>query len=151
MNASAPAGAKSGMQAGSEKRRPFLRVAAAAVACVVLLGTTGCATSNKPPAPSLTDVVQMSADGLDDEQIIMRLHESNAVYPLSASKILDLDRQGVSTPVLDYMQEAYVASERRRERLIYGDPYWRGHYWGYPCFGCPYPYYGITPFYIYAY
>jgi hypothetical protein len=79
------------------------------------------------------------------------LHESNAVYPLSASQIIDLDSKGVSLQVLDYLQQAYVMNERRRERLIYGDPYWRGHYWGYPCFGCPYPYYGIAPIYIYAY
>lgn len=124
---------------------------ACAVAVLALNAATGCATANKPSAPSLAEVVQMSEDGLADDQIIMRLNESNAVYPLSASRILELDRQGVSTPVLDYMQQAYIASERRRERLIYGDPYWRGHYWGYPCFGCPYPYYGVAPFYIYGY
>ncbi|HUU74124.1 MAG TPA: hypothetical protein VMW70_15965 [Burkholderiales bacterium] len=93
----------------------------------------------------------MSEDGLANDQIIILLRESNAVYPLSASQILDLNGKGVSTEVLDYMQQAYVISERRRERLIYGDPYWRGHYWGYPCFGCPYPYYGIAPFYTYSY
>jgi len=128
-----------------------LPIVAAVIAWAVLTGATGCATSSKPRAPSLAEVVQMSEDGLADDQIIKRLHESNAVYPLSAAKILELDRQGVPTPVLDYMQQAYVASERRRERLTYGDPYWRGHYWGYPCFGCPYPYHGIAPFYIYAY
>ncbi len=134
----------------SGTHRP-LRILASVVAWAVVTGATGCANLNKPPPPSLAEVVQMSDDGLSDDEIITRLHESDAVYPLSAAKILDLDRQGVSTPVLDYMQQAYVASERRRERLTYGDPYWRGHYWGYPCFGCPYPYYGIAPFYIYAY
>jgi len=128
-----------------------LRFLAAGLAWVALIGVTGCATVNKVPAPSLADIVQMSEDGLADDEIIMRLRESNAVYPLSASKILDLDRQGVATPVLDYMQQAYIANERRLERLAYGEPYWRGHYWGYPCFDCPYPDHGIAPFYIYAY
>ena len=127
------------------------RVFGAVLLCATLLGPTGCATTSRPAAPSLADVVQMSEDGLADDQIIILLRESNAVYPLSASQILDLNGKGVSTEVLDYMQQAYVISERRRERLIYGDPYWRGHYWGYPCFGCPYPYYGIAPFYTYSY
>jgi hypothetical protein len=150
MSASAASGNRQDGMARHRTRRP-LGLVAGVVACAALAGATGCATSSKVPAPSLAEVVQMSNDGLADDQIIMRLHESKAVYPLSASGILDLDRQGVSTPVLDYMQQAYVDSERRRERLTYGDPYWRGHYWGYPCFGCPYPYYGIAPFYIYAY
>lgn len=133
---------------GADRRLWFL---ATGLAWVVLIGITGCATTNMPPAPSLADIVRMSEDGLADDEIIKRLRESNAVYPLSASKILDLDRQGVATPVLDYMQQAYIAKERRLERLTYGEPYWRGHYWGYPCFDCPYPDYGVAPFYIYAY
>lgn len=126
-------------------------IVAFAIALLALSGATGCATMNKPAAPSLAEVVQMSQDGVAADQIIKRLDESRAVYPLSASAILELDRKGVPTAVLDYMQQAYVASERRRERLMYGDPYWRGYYWGYPCFGCPYPYHGVAPFYIYGY
>lgn len=124
---------------------------AATLLCATLLVTTGCATTGKPAAPTLAEVIQMSENGVADDQIITRLRDSNAVYPLSASQILDLSSKGVSAQVLDYMQQAYLVSERRRERLMYGNPYWPGHYWGYPCLGCPYPYFGQMPFYIYVY
>ena len=55
-------------------------VFAVGVAMVVM---AGCA-SHRPPAPSLDDVVQMSSEGVADDQIILQMEESWAVYQLSA-------------------------------------------------------------------
>ena len=85
----------------------------------------------------------MSETGMGDEAIIARLNESNAVYPLSASQIIDLNRNGVSEEVLNYMQRAYVEHERRRERYMDGDPFW-----GYPCAGCRYGQWRAPPYHF---
>lgn len=106
----------------------------------------GCATSGRPPPPTLDELVQLSADGLPEDEIIAQLRKSRAVYPLTATEILALSEKGVPASVLDYMQQTYIANERRRERMMYGDPFW-----AYPCIGCPYPYYRTTPFFIYHY
>ena len=117
------------------------RIFAVLAACAVLAGA-GCA-SNRPPAPSLDEIVQMSSDGIADDQIISQMQESGAVYRLSASRIVELRQKGVSTDVLDYMQEVYIRQVRREERLMYGDPFW-----GYPCVGCRYPYWRVPPYYF---
>jgi len=119
------------------------RALAIVVAFAVLAVLPGCAGTQRRPAPSLDEIVQMSADGISDEEIILQLNESGAVYQLSASKIVELSSQGVSKPVLDAMQQAYIDYVRRRERLMYGDPFW-----GYPCVGCRYPYWRVPPYYF---
>lgn len=120
---------------------PVSRVAAVMGACVALVTAAGCA--NRPPAPTLDEVVQMSSEGVADDQIISQLEESRAIYQLSASGIVELEQKGVSTAVLDYMQEAYIRYVRRQERMMYGDPFW-----GYPCPGCRYPYWRVPPYYF---
>lgn len=116
------------------------------IALAMLAGIAGCASSDRRPAPSLNDVVRMSAEGESDDEIIALLIESRAVYPLTSAKIVNLHEQGVTTEVLDYMQNAYIEHERRRERWMYSDPYW-----GYPCWGCRYPFHWGPPFYGYPY
>jgi hypothetical protein len=119
----------------------------AALALAMLAVTTGCASPDRRQAPSLDDVVRMSEQGESDDEIIALLFESGAVYPLSSSKIVDLHQRGVTTEVLDHMQKAYIEHERRRERWMYSDPYWR-----FPCAGCRYHRYGWgSPFYGYPY
>ncbi|UCH47311.1 MAG: hypothetical protein JSU95_14650 [Betaproteobacteria bacterium] len=121
--------------------RNVTRVAAMMAAGVALVAASGC--TSRPPAPSLDEVVQMSSEGVADDQIISRLEESRAVYQLSASGIVDLEQRGVSTAVLDYMQESYIRYVRRQERMMYGEPFW-----GYPCPGCRYPYWRVPPYYF---
>ncbi len=114
-------------------------VFAAGVALTVM---AGCA-SNRPPAPSLDEIVQMSSENVADDQIISQMQQSRAVYQLTASDIVDLRQKGVSTSVLDYMHEAYISHVRRQERMMYGDPFW-----GYPCPGCRFPYWRVPPYYF---
>lgn len=117
-------------------------------ALAMLASIVGCASPDRRPVPSLEDVVRMSTEGKSDDEIITLLVETRAVYPLTSAKIVDLHEQGITTEVLDYMQQAYIAHERRLERLMYADPFW-----GYPCFGCryPYPYRWGPPYYVYPY
>ena len=95
-----------------------------AAGCAVLTTVSGCAGMDRRPIPTLDDIVQMSADGVSDDEIILQLKMSGAVYQLSASQIVDLSDRGVSKTVLDYMQKAYIENLR----LMYGEPFW-----GYPC------------------
>jgi hypothetical protein len=117
-------------------RRPAL-----VAASIVLAITGGCATTQQPPAPTLQEIVQMSADGRTDAEIITRLKKSGVVYPLSASAIIDLNRKGVSPAVLDFMQKTLIDSARRQGHMINGEPFY-----GYPCEGCQYPPWRVPPY-----
>lgn len=110
--------------------------------CIMLAVATGCATNGRAaPLPTLDEIVRMSVDGAADDEIITRLKKSGAVYPLSASQIIDLSGKGVSTAVLDYMQARLVDSVRRDGHLLNGEPFW-----GYPCQGCSYPSWRVQPY-----
>ncbi len=122
--------------------RKVTGVRAVLAACAVVATFAGCA-SNRPPAPTLDKIVQMSSEGVADDQIISQMEQSGAVYQLTASRIVELRERGVSTGVLDYMQQAYIRYVRRQERMMYGDPFW-----GYPCPGCRFPYWRVPPYYF---
>jgi hypothetical protein len=121
--------------------RRSLRDAALMAAGITLAIAAGCATTQRPPAPSLQEIVQMSSDGSSDDEIITRLKKSGAVYPLSASTIIGLSCKGVSTEVLDYMQKTLVENARREGHMLYGEPFY-----GYPCAECRYPSWRVPPY-----
>lgn len=108
---------------------------------IVLALVAGCATTQRPPAPTLEEIVQMSTGGSSDAEIITRLKKSGAVYPLSASAIINLNRKGVSPAVLDYMQKTLIDSARRQGHMINGEPFY-----GYPCEDCQYPSWRVPPY-----
>lgn len=83
----------------------------------------------------------MSTDGNSDAEIISRLKKSGAVYALSASAIIDLNRKGVSPAVLDYMQKRLIDSARRQGHMLYGEPFY-----GYPCEQCQYRLWRVPPY-----
>jgi hypothetical protein len=130
--------------AGSIGRR-FSRVpvgtalARAWILAVVLL--SGCASLHRPPPPSLEQVVEMGRAGTPPEEIVRRLEESRAVYPLSGSQIARLHEQGVPDAVLDYMQDAYVGHLRRQERAWQG-----GGVSAWNCYYCYYPPTIVVPY-----
>jgi hypothetical protein len=63
--------------------------------CTMLAIAAGCATTRRPPlVPPLDEIVQMSVGGATDHEIITRLKNPGAVYPLSASRIIDLSNRG---------------------------------------------------------
>ena len=118
-----------------------------AVLCVVILA--GCASMSKPlpPAPTIEEIVQMSTDKMAPEQIIQRMKDSHAVYRLSGSELGNLKIRGIADPVLDYMQETRIASERYDEYLYTRDRYMFYGWPGYGPYGAPYPYRHYGPWY----
>jgi hypothetical protein len=120
--------------------RPFLCTLLAALA----LSFAGCSTlSNRPPPPTLDELVQMSRDGVPADEIIRRLEQSHAVYRLSGSQLAKLHEQGLPEPVLDYLQQSYIDSVRWQERMYYQDRMWMGG-----CVGCYYYRPWPSPFYF---
>lgn len=70
----------------------------------------GCVTTRQPKPPPVTvpQVVEMSRQGVTPDDIIARMRASGTVYRLSAAQMVALQHQGVSTTVLDYMQQTYI-------------------------------------------
>src|SRR5256885_16616213 len=89
----------------------------------VLFG--GCAGMHTKPITT-QEVVEMAKSGVPSDAIIQKLKDSGTIYQLSASELVQLHRQGVPEPVLDYMQATYLQAIRREEAsraYLYGPPY----------------------------
>jgi hypothetical protein len=111
-----------------------------------------------PPAVatvSLDEIVADSKAGKTSDDIIAKIKNSNSRYELTSTQVLDLNKQGVPAPVLDYIQQSNelakqnaiaeemnkreqekmaAKKELRRERALnnrYYDPYWGSHFGGY--------------------
>ena len=116
-----------------------------AAAMVLLLG--GCASVQKPPV-TVPQVVEMSHEKVPPQDIIQKIRDSGTVYRLKASQLADLKQEGVSDPVINYMQETYLHSVRRNQSLedwdnwtMENDGFWYGGF-GY---GWPEPWYAPLP------
>ncbi len=149
---------------------------------ILALSLLGCATAPAPPGgraaiarlspeelarmlpkpePKLTpaELVDMSKQGTPAKDIIAKIKQTGSRYALSASQMIELHDQGVSTQVLDYIQAAREqelrdrmaeeinqreqrhAEELKREQELqrdnlYCDPWWPG----YPGYGWYYSY-----------
>lgn len=77
----------------------------------LLLALGGCASV---APPSLQKIVAMSQAGEPAAKIIATLDASDAVYPLSASELATLSRQGVADAVLDHLLDTRIEVERSR-------------------------------------
>ena len=63
-----------------------------------------CASNPRVFAPTIDEIVTMSQAKVPPETIIQRMHDSRAIYTLSASQFVQLRDRGVASNVLDYMQ-----------------------------------------------
>ena len=61
---------------------------------------------------SLNDVVRLTKEGVSTDQIIEKIRISNSVYHLTPSQVVDLNRQGLDTKVLDYISMNYELAIR---------------------------------------
>lgn len=105
---------------------------------VLLMGLmVGCASTRlaRPEPLTLDEIVEMSKAGTASDEIIKRIKESRAVYPLTASEIASLHDRGVPDAVLDYMHKVHLR-EVREEESAYA-------YHRYGWFFQPYFYYGF--------
>lgn len=86
---------------------------------VLIVVFAGCASTRmaRPEPPTLDEIVAMSKAGTASDDIIKKLKESRAYYPLTASEITKLSNQGVSDAVLDYMYQVQLREIREDEAL----------------------------------
>ena len=85
----------------------------------------GCATF-RPAAESpvtVPQIIQMSQQKVPASEIIDRMGGSGTVYRLSAAQLANLRDEGVSDPVINYMQQTYLDAVQRQQRLEDRD-YW---------------------------
>lgn len=108
---------------------------------VSMLVGAGCASARAKVQPvTVPDIVSMSQQGVAPDQIIGRIKASGTVYRLKASQLSDLQKQGVPSAVIDYMQQTYLdavardAAYQEWRHWTPFDDYWYG---GAP-FGWPY-------------
>ncbi|MBC7785923.1 MAG: hypothetical protein H7Z18_00315 [Methylophilaceae bacterium] len=121
---------------------------------------------------SLEEVVKLSQQASNADEIIQKISTSNSRYELTPSQTLELSKQGVSAKVLDYIHTSNEAAKQnamadeinkreiakqqeleaaklrlRQEQNLYYDPFWGGY--GYRPFG--YGFYGGYPYSYYPY
>jgi hypothetical protein len=84
------------------QRRRSLSMALAGGA--LLNGCAALGTDSVKPPVTISEVIQMSKENVPADTIVNRMRESKAVYRLNATGLVRLHDQGVSDPVLDYMQ-----------------------------------------------
>jgi hypothetical protein len=93
---------------------------------------SGCAAreQTKPPV-TVSEVIQMSKENVPAETVVNQMRESRTVYRLNAAQLAQLHDQGVSDPVLNYMQETYLNAVRREQDLADWSTreMWRDHFW----------------------
>ena len=63
---------------------------------------------------SLDDVLRMSKEGLSADAIIEKIRVSNSYYDLTPSQIVDLNKQGVDSKVLDYIHSSSELAARNK-------------------------------------
>jgi len=102
------------------------------LASSALLG--GCSTlgfeQSKPPV-SVSEVVQMTQEGVPAETIVKKMRDSKTVYRLDAAELAQLHDRGVADPIINYMQRTYLEVVRREQSLADWNDWamWGDHFW----------------------
>ena len=106
-------------------------------ASIFLVGSgllSGCAAlgleQRKPPV-TVSEVIQMTQEGVPAENIIARMRDAKTVYRLDAAELAQLHDRGVADPVINYMQQTYLGAVRREQSRADWDDWemWRDHFW----------------------
>jgi ferredoxin-fold anticodon binding domain-containing protein len=109
---------------------------------------------------TLDDLVRLTKEGVNAEQIIEKISMSNSFYDLTPSQVVDLNQQGVDAKVLDYIHHSHELAQRnnvaeeinQREKIKRAEldklkkQQWleRQQYMYGPA--CGYGYYGLQPY-----
>ena len=101
-----------------------------------------CVTTNvyKTPPVTVSDILQMSKEGVPAQTIISKIKKSYTVYKLNASQLAELQKEGVAADVINYMEQTHLEAVRHNQQLedqSYWWPGWDGYYYGGPAFGWP--------------
>lgn len=100
----------------------MMRAAGVSLIVVAALALPGCSLPGlrrTPPPPPLkvSEVVEMCREGVPAKTVIHEIRESETVYRLTAAQLAHLHDEGVPDSVLKYMQQTYVDSVRKQQRL----------------------------------
>ena len=95
------------------QRRRSLSMALAGGA--LLNGCAALGTDSVKAPVTISEVIQMGKENVPADTVVNRMRESKAVYRLNATGLVRLHDQGVSDPVLDYMQQTYLDAVRREQ------------------------------------
>jgi hypothetical protein len=135
------------------RRRVELKVMRCA-SIVIAVVLAGCAnmTGERPAPLTRAEIVRMAQAGEPPGNIIERLQATQSVIFLSATEILELNRQGVQPEVLEWMQREQVRELRRRDAFdfwSYDSPFsrcigWSGRWY-------PQPFMFRSPYWPYCY
>lgn len=106
-------------------------------ASVLLAGSAlfgGCSTlgfeQSKPPV-TVSEVIQMTQEGVPAETIIAKMRGVRSVYRLNAAELARLHDRGVADPIINYMQQTYLEAVRREQSLADWNDWatWGDHFW----------------------
>lgn len=97
-----------------------------------------------PPSPvTVKEIVEMTKAGIPPETIINTIQQSQTVYRLQASQLVQLKEMGVSDEVINYMQQTYIDAVRQNQAYedwsnftLADDGFWYGG----PVIGGPFLY-----------
>ncbi len=114
-----------------------------------LLALQSCVTTNiyRTPPVTVSDIKQMSKDGVPAKTIISKMRKSRTVYRLKADQLAELQNEGVASDVINYMEQTHLNAIRHNQQLEdlgYWWPGWDGYYYGGPAFGWPYNYWNFN-------
>jgi hypothetical protein len=134
------------------KKKKFIADQAVVLRLSVILTLVfyiGCATlsGNQVGRPrnlvTVKEIVEMSKAGIPPATIINTIRQSQTVYRLQASQLVQLKEMGVSDEVINYMQQTYINAVRKNQ--AYEDwsnfnPAEDGFWYGGPIVGGPFLY-----------
>jgi hypothetical protein len=104
-------------EGSSSCRRSFLVRSLLAVALLVPAACASTEAVRQEPV-TVTEIIALSKERILADEIIRRIHASGTVYPLRASQLSALEREGVQPAVIDFMQLTYLDAVRRDEQYL---------------------------------
>ena len=88
---------------------------------------SGCYTVQRFTPVTAEEVVSLTRDGKEPEEIISKIDQTGTVYNLKSRQIRALLDEGVDERVVDHMLETRVKAERARARYYYHPHYHSPH------------------------
>ena len=120
----------------AEKLKTFKRLSWRRGLALIFLNAitllSGCATLGANPPVTVSEVIQMTKEGVTPETIVETMRDSGSVYRLTAAQLVRLHDQGVADPVIDHMQQTYLNAVRREQSLTEWDSWesmWVPGFW----------------------
>ena len=94
----------------------------------------GCSTLGVEPSKepvTVSEVIQMTQEGIPADAIVEKMRESKSVYRLNAAELAQLHDRGIADPIINYMQQTYLEAARREQSLADWSDWatWGDHFW----------------------